>query len=67
MKEYTEQDIKKYLANTFGFDINKIVLLECGPDPIEYCMFRVCNIVYQSCNETMNIYTYSDCYTYADQ
>ena len=28
MKEYTKQDIKKRIANTFGFAMNKIVLLE---------------------------------------
>ena len=58
MKEYTKQDIKKHIANTFGFDINKITLLECGTDPIEYCMFSVCDIVYESFNETLNIYIY---------
>ena len=45
MKEYTKQDVKKYIAKTFGFAMNKIELLECGADPFDYCMFRVCDIV----------------------
>ena len=65
MKEYSKQDIKKHIANTFGFAMNKIVLLECDSDPFEYCMFRVCDIVYQSCNDSLYIYTYIDHYTYA--
>ena len=60
MKEYTKQDIKKYISSTFGFATNKIVLLECGTDPIEYCMFRVCDIVYKSRNECLFICTYTD-------
>ena len=59
MREYSKQDIKKHIAKTFGFAMNKIVLLECGADPIEYCMFRVCNIVYQSNYENIEyLYLY---------
>lgn len=60
MKEYSEQDIKKHIAKTFGFAMNKIVLLECGSYPFEYCMFSVCNIVYQSNYENLKIYAYID-------
>lgn len=66
MKEYSKKDIKKYIAKTFGFAANKIKLLEWGTDPIEYCMFRVCNIVYQSYNDSLHIYAYFDRYTYVD-
>lgn len=61
MKEYRKQDIKKHIANTFGFAMNKIVLLEWGTDgPIEDCMFRVCDIVYQSNYDSLHIYCYID-------
>ena len=58
MKEYTKHDIKKHIANMFGFAINKIVLLELGTDPIEDCMFRVCDIVYKLNYGTLYIYSY---------
>ena len=66
MKEYSKLDIKKHIAKTFGFAMNKIVILEWGTDPIEYCMFRVCDIVYQAYNDKLNIYTYLDNYIYVD-
>lgn len=66
MKEYSKYDIKKHIANTFGFAINKIELLEWGTDPIEDCMFRVCNIVYQAYNDNLSIYGYVDNYSYFD-
>lgn len=60
MKEYSEQDIKKHIANVFGFDTNKIVLIEWETDPIEYCMFQVCDIVYKTDYDKLNIYCYLD-------
>lgn len=66
MKEYTKQDIKKHIAKTFGFAINKITLLEWGTCPIEDCMFRVCNIVYQANYDSLYIYCYIDKYSYID-
>lgn len=62
--KYTKLNVKKYIAKTFGFAMNKIELLEHSDDPFEYCMFRVCDIVYQSCNDSLYIYTYIDHYTY---
>ena len=55
MKEYREQDVKKYIVKTFGFAANKIKLIEWGNDPLEYCVFRVCDI-----------YNCVDRYTYVD-
>jgi hypothetical protein len=66
MKKYSKQDIKNHIANTFGFAINKIVLLEWGTDPIEDCMFRVCDIVYQANYDNLHIYCYIDKYSYID-
>lgn len=64
--KYTKQDIKKHIAETFGFAINKIVLLEWDTDPFEDCMFRVCIIVYQSNYDSLHIYCYLEHYTYVD-
>ena len=64
MNDCSKQDIKKHIANRFGFAMNKIELLECGSDPFVYCMFRVCDIVYQAHNDSLHIYTYNDQYTY---
>lgn len=66
MKEYSKHDIKKHIANTFGFDIIKITVLEYGTDPTKYCMFSVCDIVYQAYNDILNIYGYVDQYSYDD-
>lgn len=53
----TRAEIKKYIADEFGFSTRKIVLLEADQNrPWDYAMFEVCDLQYQIRDGVLTIY-----------
>jgi hypothetical protein len=53
----TEQELREYVAGIWGFQANRVELLEVDPIyPNEYIMFEVCGVQYQAFNEELTIY-----------
>ena len=51
-----EEFIKHYINKMFGFEFNKILVLECCGSPHDYVMFIVCDNIYEVNNGTLNIF-----------
>lgn len=53
----TEQEMKEYVAGVWGFNADRVEMLEADKDPDAYLMFEVAGVQYQAINGVLSIYS----------